>query len=438
MEYSKLSFKEALGFLSEKYQVVLEGEAEEDGSRVLKKQLKEVLNAASEFYHFCLMHTYEGEGSASYAQSRKMDKAFIEKFQLGYSPKNNTLSRYLKAQGFNQELLVEAGLYHKEKRQDFFFDRFMIPIHDPMGSCIGFSARKLDEEAFGGKYINTSETAVFKKSHVLFGLKFSRAKIIKEKKALICEGQIDAMRLINEGYDWTVASQGTAFGLAHVEMLKQLGVNGVYLAFDADHAGTAAALKVGEYFMQAQISVHVIGLPQGKDPDSFLLQEGKRAFEELLLSAKSYLEFLYDTLKNSYDIQEPSEKNRLIQEIRKRIQEFKDPILIHESLKKLAHLADIPERLLGIYNSKIPRPLAKTESSVDKDHILDTDVLRFYYLTKKQKLPSFFLNKIVVITGASSGIGRSLAYWYLNNGSKVALVARDVNELQTIGSEFPS
>ena len=122
-----------------------------------------------------------------------------------------------------------------------------------------------------------------------------------------------------------------------------------------------------------------------------ILEEGKKAFDELLYSAKPYLEFLYDTLKNSYDIQEPSEKNRLIQEIRKRIQEFKDPILIHESLKKLAHLADIPERLLGIYNSKIPRPLAKTESSVDKDHILDTDVLRFYYLTKKQKLPSFEL-----------------------------------------------
>ena len=391
MEYSKYSFKEALGYLSEKYQVALEGETEEEGSRTHKKQLKNILNAAYEFYHFCLLHTYEGDKALTYAASRKMDRAFQEKFFLGYSPKNNALSRYLKSQGYDFDVMAEAGLYHKDKKQDFFFDRFMIPIFDAMGECLGFSARKLDEEAFGGKYINTPETLVFKKSHVLFGLKYSRAKIIKEKKALICEGQIDAMRLINEGYDWTVASQGTAFGLAHVQMLKQLGVTSVYLAFDGDHAGKTAAVKVGEYFMQSQVSVHVIVLPQAKDPDSFILEEGKKAFDELLYSAKPYLEFFYDTLKNSYDIQEPSEKNRLIQEIRKRIQEFKDPILIHESLKKLAHLADIPERLLGIYNSKTPRPLSKTESSVDKDHILDTDVLRFYYLTKKQKLPTSLL-----------------------------------------------
>lgn len=393
MEYSKLSFKEALSFLAERYQVTLENDKEDDGQKALKKQLKEALNLAEDFYHFCLLHTYEGQKALDYARSRQLNLEFLDTFKLGFSPKNGALSRYLKAQGVDTKVMVEAGLMHGEKKQDFFFDRFMIPIHDAMGQCIGFSARKLDAETFGGKYINTQETPLFKKSHVLFGLKFSRARIIKEKKALICEGQIDAMRLIFEGYDYTVASQGTAFGVAHVQMLKQLGVNLVYLAFDGDHAGIQAALKVGEHFMQAQISVQVIGLPSGKDPDSFLLECGKKAFDELLHSSKSYLEFLYDTLKNKYDLNEPSEKNRFITEVKKSIQEFNDPILIHESLKKLAVLADIPERLLGIYSSKLPKGLAKQEISIDKDHVLDMDALRFYYLLKLQNMPGAELFK---------------------------------------------
>lgn len=386
MEYSKLSFKDALSFLSEKYQVPLEHEKEEDTTRNLKKQIKHALTLAEDFYHFCLMHTYEGSKAADYASSRKLNKDFIQTFKLGYSPKNGALSRFLKAQGIDHETMVEAGLVHQEKKADFFFDRFMIPIHDPMGACIGFSARKLDEESFGGKYINTQETQVFKKSQVLFGLKFSRARIIKEKKALVCEGQIDAMRLIHEGFDWTVASQGTAFGLAHVQMLKNLGVTLVYLAFDGDHAGTQAALKVGEFFMQAQVSVHVVVMPAGKDPDSFILDQGKKAFEELLTGAKNYLEFLYDVLKQNYDLSDPSEKNRFVSEIKKRVSEFKDPILIHESLKKLAQLADIPERLLGVYSKPTLKHKTQDTLSIDRDYILEMDVIRLFYLVKRQHL----------------------------------------------------
>jgi len=387
MEYSKLSFKEALSFLSEKYQIVLETQKDDDGLGAIKGKIKEALTLAEDFYHFCLLHTYDGQKALKYAESRTLNLEFIQRFKLGYSPKNGALSRFLKAQGVETKVMMEAGLFHAEKKADFFFDRFMIPIHDPMGSCIGFSARKLDEEAFGGKYINTQETAVFKKSHVLFGLKFSRTRIIKEKKALVCEGQIDAMRLIDEGYDYTVASQGTAFGHAHVEMLKKLGVTQVTLVFDGDHAGVQAAIKVGEIFMQEQIGVHVARLPMGKDPDSFLLEQGRRAFDDLLINAKSYLEFLYEALKPQFDLTDPSDKNRLVQDIKKRILEFKDPVLIHESLKKLSVLADIPERLLGVYSSK---PSVKKHSAaleIDKDQILDMDVIRFFYLAKLQDLP---------------------------------------------------
>jgi len=391
MEYSKLSFKDALNFLSEKYAITLDHDKDEDGTRVIKSQIKEALLLAEDFYHFCLLHTYEGQKALKYAQTRKLEPALLEQFKMGYSPKNGLLFKYLKSQGVDPKIMIEAGLYHAEKKADFFFDRFMIPIHEPMGACIGFSARKLDEETFGGKYINTPETALFKKSHLLFGLKFSRVRIIKEKKAIICEGQIDAMRLIHEGYDYTVASQGTAFGIAHVDILKKLGVTMVYLAFDADHAGIQAAIKVGDFFIKEQISVQVLGLPTGQDPDSFLIEKGKKAFDELMLSSKSYLEFIYDALKIHYDLDEPSEKNRFIQDMKKRIIDFKDPVLIHESLKKLSQLSDIPERLLGVSSYKAPRPKISTEIDINKDHILEMDVIRFYYLAKLQNVPFLHL-----------------------------------------------
>lgn len=387
MEYAKLSFKEALSFLADKYQVTLENDQEDDSQKVLKKQLKEALSLAEDFYHFCLLHTKEGQKALDYASARGLNIEFLRTFKIGFSPKNGMLTRFLKSQSITSDVMIEAGLLHPEKKQDFFFERFMIPIHDAMGQCIGFSARKLDPDSFGGKYINTPETPLFKKSHVLFGLKFSRARIIKDKKALICEGQIDAMRLIFEGYDYTVASQGTAFGVAHVQILKQLGVNLVYLAFDGDHAGIQAALKVGEHFMQAQISVQVVILPLGKDPDSFLIECGKKGFDDLLHTSKSYLEFLYDTLKIKYDLNEPSEKNRFINEIKKAIQAFNDPILIYESLKKLAILADVPERLLGIYGTHgFAKNKQPQQISINKEDVLDKDVLRFYFLLKLQNL----------------------------------------------------
>lgn len=400
MEYSKMSFNDALNYLSERYQVSLETEDQKDPSaHLLKKQVKEVLMHAEDFYSFCMLYTHEGDKALKYAISRKMDQTFMEAFKIGYSPKNNALFRYLKSLGYAEEVMKEAGLYMPEKKQDFFHDRFMIPIHDPMGACIGFTARKLDEESFGGKYINTPETLLFKKSHVLFGLKQSRAKIIKEKKALICEGQIDCMRLIHAGFDFSCASQGTAFGQAHVQMLKKLGVTQVYLAFDGDHAGIQAAIKVGELFMQDLINVHVLPMPSGKDPDSFILENGKEAFSELMHHSFSYLEFLYNTLKNNYNLAEPAEKNRLIYDIKRRIEEFKDPILVHESLKKLAELAEIPERLLGINTHKAVRLKNAQDVVIDRDLVLEKDFIRLFYLSKAQGLSHsklFEINKIVL------------------------------------------
>lgn len=252
MEYAKMTFVEALESLAERFQVSLE-KVEEEEKGPDKKKLKQVLERASVFYRFFLLHSDEGKIALQYLYKRDIDLAFIERFEIGYAPKQgDMLYKLLKAEGFPDEDLQLAGLYLPSRRKDFFTERITFPIRDRMGAVIGFSARKFKEETFGGKYINTSETPLFKKSQVLFGFCYSRHRMAKERKAIVVEGQIDALRLIFEGFDFTVAGQGTAFGDGHVKELLGLGVQQVYLAFDGDRAGKEAAVKVGDLFQKKE------------------------------------------------------------------------------------------------------------------------------------------------------------------------------------------
>jgi len=158
----------------------------------------------------------------------------------------------MRTKKFSETSLKDCGLINIQG-QEFFSARVVIPILDGSGAVIGFSARKITDHLFGPKYLNTPETPIFKKSKILFGLHDSRKRIIKEKRVLIVEGQIDALRLIHCGFDWTVASQGTAFGEEMTQELIQLGVRQVYLGLDGDIAGKTAAAKIGHLFKKKEL-----------------------------------------------------------------------------------------------------------------------------------------------------------------------------------------
>src|SRR5262249_3406246 len=152
-----------------------------------KAFLKEALAYASQFFHFFLLHTLEGHEALAYLYSRGLDLEFIYHFQVGLAPKTaGALRKAMQAKNIRDDVLVDAGLMNSNKEgqwRDFFSDRIMFPIHHHTGDVIGFSGRKYKEETFGGKYVNTPETALFKKSRVLFGLNYSRKRIAKERKA---------------------------------------------------------------------------------------------------------------------------------------------------------------------------------------------------------------------------------------------------------------
>lgn len=385
MTYLKMSFIEAVESLAERFHVQLEEELSSDKPKGTSKVLlKEVLEYACKFYQFYLLHTLEGHAALDYLYSRGIDLDFIQTFEIGLAPKAPYLLKVMWEQKFSNALLEEAGLLSKGR--EFFFDRITIPIRDAVGAVIGFSARKYKAETtYGGKYINTPETPLFKKSKILFGLSFSRKTIAKERRALIVEGQLDALRLIHAGFHWTVAGQGTAFGEEMAKELIHLGVRQVYLALDGDKAGQEAAVKIGNFFQKDGVEVLVVPLPEHFDPDLFLQERGPELWQKLLDSSIDYLSFLVQYFSKSIDMQSPAGKNELVQTIAKRIREWDHPLMIHESLRKLARLTQTPETILGAPEKNVPQTYIKrsasvTFSEIDPDRILEADLLRWLLL----------------------------------------------------------
>lgn len=386
MTHLRMSFTEAVQSLADKFQVQLEettGTSDEPKGPP-KAVLKDALDKAAEFYHFYLLHTHEGHAALDYLYTRGIDLDFIRKFQFGLAPKGPGL--FLKAMRewkISDAVLEMTGLYARGR--EFFSDRITIPIRDAMGSVIGFSARKYKTDTFGGKYINTSETPLFKKSKVLFGLSYCRKTIAKEHKALIVEGQIDALRLIDAGFTWTVAGQGTAFGEDHAKELIHLGIREVFLAFDGDTAGKEAAVKVGNMFSKEGINTRVISLPEKCDPDAILMEKGPHEWQKTLDESEDYLSFLVKHLSNTMNINTPAGKNELVCTIAAKIREWDHPLMVHESLRKLAKLTGTPESLVGTAETNAPQIYIKRAASVtfqdiDPDRILEADLLRWLFL----------------------------------------------------------
>ena len=404
IDYQKVSFSDAVELLAQQFHVPLqrlEKQEEEKGPK--RASLKACLEATNALFQFLLLHTDEGHQALKYLYERGIDLEFIQKSGIGWAPKDSGMVRkFLYKKGFNDEVLLNSGIIARRQSgvgfRDFFFDRITFPIHDSFGSVVGFSARKYKEETFGGKYVNTSETPLFKKSRLLYGLYLSRRRIAKERRALIVEGQIDALRLIHHGLNITVAGQGTAFGETHAKELLNLGVNHVYLAFDPDLAGQEAVEKVGHFFQREGVEVTVVLFPNGADPDSIILEQGISKFLLLLEKGEEYLSFLVRKYGKSLNRNSPAGKSELVQKITKRIRDWKDPLMIHESLRRLAHLAQVPEEIVGVGREHIPNIyVAKSdtvgEQIVNPDLILEGDFLVWFLLLGQTQLNFFELAK---------------------------------------------
>ena len=291
-----LTFVEAVKKLAEQCGVKIE--EKEDPSAGKRKKLLALMAELAQFYHRCLLKMKEAEPARAYLKSRDLGDEVQESFLIGYAPNGAApMMKWAEKYGFTAEEMEEAGVikpprgpgdqgYHR------FGGRLMFSIRDKQGRVVAFSGRQLVASKNSGKYVNSPETLIFKKSNVLFGFDKAAGNIAKSAhhEAIVCEGQIDTIRLHVSGFPVAVASQGTAFTEEHVRMLKKVA-DQVVLVFDDDAAGHKATIRTAGLFLAAEMPVRVVSLPEGDDPDSYLRKHPAEDFQKLLDNAESIMSF---------------------------------------------------------------------------------------------------------------------------------------------------
>ena len=349
-----VEFPEALRILAPKAGVTLQRQDPKLISR--RTQLLDVLEAAERFWQAVLEQAREAEGARVYSAERGLTLETIELFHIGYAPERwDALLHALTKKGFSEQQLFDAGLTVKKEKGVGMYDRFrnrmMFPIRDVHGNTVGFSGRTLNPEE-PAKYVNTPQTLVYDKSSVLFGLDRAKTAIRKEQKAILVEGQMDAVSAHQAGFTHVVASSGTALTPVQIELLRRL-TNHLVLAFDADSAGVSAATRGIDIALQGGMEVSVILLPEGKDPDD-LLREDPTTFRRAVEGAMPAMEFYFTSTLRGLDLSQVDHKKRVAKILLQRITQLPDVVEQTHYLQRLADLLRVSEDVL---RQAMPRPV---------------------------------------------------------------------------------
>lgn len=265
--------------------------------------------------------TYElqsenGESVKRYLSQRKINEDIIKRFEIGYAPESSRSVKYLKAKGFNEQILTDTGLIRTHDLDTYavFDNRLMIPIHDENGNPVGFTARRLNEDKDVAKYINTSETKIYHKGHLIFNYHRAKEFAKKNKRCILVEGAMDVIAFEKADIHESIACLGTACTKEQIALLKRLNVP-LVVCYDGDRAGKAATYKFGKLAVDYGLNFSIVKNTTGKDPDEIFNELGK---DELYLSVHktvSFVEFLFDYLPNQYDLDNYEDKKKFTSEM---------------------------------------------------------------------------------------------------------------------------
>ncbi|HEX8497500.1 MAG TPA: DNA primase, partial [Actinomycetales bacterium] len=310
-----LSFSEAVERLADRAGVTIEydeggGRPREEVGR--RTRLLEANRAAEQFYAEQL-GSPEALAGRRFLAERGFDKAAAARFGVGFAPRTGeALTRHLRGRGFSDEDLVLAGLSGTSGRgaYDRFRGRLLWPIRDITGDCVGFGARRLfDDDRIEAKYLNTSDTALFKKSQVLYGLDLAKKAVATRRQAVVVEGYTDVMACHLAGVDTAVATCGTAFGADHIKMVRRIMRDDdevhpaeVVFTFDGDAAGQKAALRAFEEDQRFVSQTYVAVEAGGLDPCELRQQRGDEAVRELVEARVPLFEFAIATTIGRFDL----------------------------------------------------------------------------------------------------------------------------------------
>lgn len=347
-EIESLSFADAIERLAARigYELRYEDGANENSGR---SRLLAANKAAAEFFRRQILLS-DAEVARSFVLSRGFTASDAEHFQIGFAPRGwRGLCDALRELGFTDQELVEAGLASRGDRgvYDKFRGRIIWPIRDANGQVLGFGARKLFDDDEGPKYLNTSDTPVYHKSSVLYGLDLARKSIVKTRQIIVVEGYTDVMACHLAGFDNAVATCGTAFGEEHIRVINRLFGQtatepaSVVFTFDPDAAGQKAALRVYSDSHKFNALTFVAVGPDGLDPADLRQQRGDDAIAQLIQNKRPLFEFVIRHRVSKFDLSDLSARVAAARSAGEVVAALTDPALQSAYTRMLADLVSL-------------------------------------------------------------------------------------------------
>jgi DNA primase len=355
MKKQSIEFGEALRFLAERAGITITSKSEPETDKKEKERLYQINLAAAQYFHNLLLNSPTAEKARNHLSSKGISSKTIADFQLGYSLNSwDALRQYLLERAYTEAELLTAGLIVQAeggKTHDRFRNRLMFPIADNKGRIIGFGARALDDSL--PKYINSSQTPVFDKSSILYGIDKAATAIRQKDMAVIVEGYMDAITAHQSGFTNVVASMGTSITEKQVGILKNLSKN-ITLALDADAAGEEAMLRCVTYENSLDTEIKVIILPSGKDPDDVIKQDAK-TWQHMLDEALPIVDYTFNKVASEFDLTTAKGKAAAVDKLLPTISEIKNAVRRAHYLQKLAQLVKVSEQSLEATLSRMKR-----------------------------------------------------------------------------------
>lgn len=393
-DYENISFAEAIQKVAAKVGISIEVA---NTYKKVEKFAKEydIMNLAMLFYQNNL-NTPLGQEAKTYLKNRGLDEQMLKNFDIGLSFSKNQLRNFLAKKNIPLAEMEKLGLVNQKNLEyyDVFINRILFPIHNPEGKVVAFTGRVYEKDQ-SPKYLNSKETPIFKKGNVLFNYHRAKEAVRLEKKLIIVEGNMDAIRMYANGFKNTIALMGTSLTKEQIDLIFKLHVP-VILMLDNDDAGALATMSNGRLLLDAGIDVEVIRLSGKKDPDEYILAYGKEAMQNLLEHPESFMEFQYEHLKENKDLRDTENLASYVRSVLDTLKKA-DPITIDITLNKLAseyHLSyDVLKQELKLDSSppvvmqEKPKKEKKSRYKQSVEHLL-------YYMMNDIKYIKIYQTKL--------------------------------------------
>lgn len=356
MEVEGLDFKGALELLARKSGVDLdEYKTKSSKSGPNKERLFSLLELSAKFYQ--VQFSKNKQALEYVLKNRQFSKQTALDWRIGYSPNNGTaMIDFAKSKGFSEKEIQQAGLSSKNYKNqpvDMFRGRLMIPLQDPQGRVIGFTARQLDNNANAPKYINTPQTVLYDKSRHIYGLHNAKETIRKEKYVVIVEGNLDVIASHQVGVKQVVATAGTALTEPLLKSLSRF-TGDIRLSFDADRAGVAATERAIPIASKVKVTLSIVEIPAGKDPDE-LIKKDPKLWITAIQKNKYALDWLIDLYEKQLDLNSAVGKKEYSDVLLPVIKNLGDAVEKDHYLKLIADKINISQEALSEKLSKTPK-----------------------------------------------------------------------------------